>query len=103
MREFYLKQKKILEINPAHPIMHGLLAKVEKGADDSLKETVHVLYETTLLVSGFQVPNNQNFAKRIEKVIRQYLEVDLEKQAVVDLSPAPGKISPFVNRFLCFL
>jgi HSP90 family molecular chaperone len=58
MAKHYLGQKKILEINPAHPIMEGLLERVEKDVDDPvIAETVRVLYESTLLTSGYGLPN----------------------------------------------
>jgi len=96
MRKHYMNQKKILEINPAHPIMEGLLARVISGDDEDVtKQTVKVLYETTLLTSGYAVPNTMNFAKRIEKVIRHFIGVDLEKEAVVDVKPAPEVADAF--------
>ncbi|CAG8585930.1 2464_t:CDS:2 [Diversispora eburnea] len=50
MKDFYANQKKVLEINPHHPLIIGLLEKVESGKnDDKLKELVNVLYETTLI------------------------------------------------------
>ncbi|CAG8816174.1 30386_t:CDS:2, partial [Racocetra persica] len=41
LKEFYAKQKKILEINPHHPLIIGLLDRVEKGqTDETTKELV---------------------------------------------------------------
>lgn len=76
--------------------MEGLLDRVVRGEgkDDKetvLKETVHVLYETTLLTSGYAVPNTMDFAKRIEQVIRSFVGVDKDAEAVVNLKPAPEK------------
>ncbi|KAJ3217025.1 hypothetical protein HK099_005618, partial [Clydaea vesicula] len=80
MRNYYLKQKKIFEINPDHPVILGLLEKVLNGEEDKVKQITQVLYEATLLRSGYQVSNTMDFAKRIEKVIRQFIGVDLEKE-----------------------
>ncbi|TPX34206.1 hypothetical protein SmJEL517_g03109 [Synchytrium microbalum] len=95
MKDFYSKQKKILEINPTHPIITSLLAKVEKIDSMSpdevshLIETVHVLYETTLLRSGWDLKNSNDFAARVERVIRTNLGVSLEATANVDVKAAP--------------
>lgn len=97
MRDFYSKQKKIMEINPAHPIIIALLEKVEKIDSMSeadvkhLKETVHVLYETTLIRSGWDLKNTNDFAARVEKVIRTNLGVSLDAVAKVDVKAAIEK------------
>ncbi|TPX51144.1 hypothetical protein SeMB42_g02018 [Synchytrium endobioticum] len=97
MRDFYANQKKIMEINPAHPIITSLLTKVENidslSADElkHLKETVHVLYETTLLRSGWDLKNTNDFAARVEKVIRTNLGVSLDAVANVDVKAAREK------------
>lgn len=55
---------KVLEINPKSPLVEGLLDKVmdlpeEKGSvdEDELRETVQILVDTTLVRSGFTVPD----------------------------------------------
>lgn len=59
LKEFYAKQKKILEINPNHPLILGLLEKVENDSfDTNTKEMVRVLYETTLIRSGYSLKDN---------------------------------------------
>jgi heat shock protein beta len=51
---------KVLEINPKSPLIEGMLDRVldlrEEGGDDQeLKEAVRVLFDTTLVRSGFSV------------------------------------------------
>jgi len=58
MSKFYANQKKILEINPNHPLILGLLEKAKSGFDDTTKELVHVLYETNLIRSGYQLKDS---------------------------------------------
>ena len=54
---------KVLEINPKSPLIEGMLDKVLELSEDDhdsaeaqqLKETVRVLFDTTLVRSGFSV------------------------------------------------
>lgn len=51
---------KVLEINPKSPLMEGLLDRVldlpeEDAVDEEMSETVRVLFDTTLVRSGFSV------------------------------------------------
>jgi heat shock protein beta len=56
---------KVLEINPKSPLIEGMLDRVldmPADGDDSadsqeLKEAVRVLFDTTLVRSGFSVPD----------------------------------------------
>ncbi|CAG8634379.1 12385_t:CDS:2, partial [Racocetra fulgida] len=82
LKEFYAKQKKILEINPHHPLMLGLLDRVEKGqTDETTKELVQVLYESTLIRSGYDLKDNL-------KVLRKNLGIDLNAKPEIDIVPA---------------
>merc|ERR1712044_853 len=50
----YMSAKKHLEINPDHSIVEALRAKAEADKNDkSVKDLVHLLFETSLLSSGF--------------------------------------------------
>merc|ERR1712013_93874 len=62
----YMAAKKRLEINPDHPIMEALKKKVDADKNDkSIKDLIVLLYETSLLTSGFTLEEPQNHAKRI--------------------------------------
>merc|ERR1712025_525637 len=67
----YMAAKKHLEINPDHPITKALKKKVdaEKG-DKSIKDLIVLLYETSLLTSGFTLEDPQNHAKRIHRMVK---------------------------------
>src|SRR5690242_11776411 len=62
----YMAAKKHLEINPDHPIVDALRQKVEQDKNDkSVKDLVVLLYETSLLSSGFSLEDPQTHAGRI--------------------------------------
>ncbi|CAG8792652.1 30276_t:CDS:2, partial [Gigaspora margarita] len=78
LREFYAKQKKILEINPHHPLILGLLDKVEKDqTDENISELVIVLYESTLIRS-----------ERVERILRKNLGINLDAKPEINIVPA---------------
>jgi molecular chaperone HtpG len=56
--------KRILELNPAHPLVSGLRAAYERGAEDpALPETAELLYGTALLAEGGDLADPARFAK----------------------------------------
>lgn len=62
--------KRILEVNPSHPIIRSLVAKAESNpADTHLEEWVEVLYDTALLAEGSPVRNPGLFAKKLTKML----------------------------------
>jgi molecular chaperone HtpG len=62
--------KRILELNPTHPLVLRLLDVVEKSADDArLEDWVEVLYDQAVLAEG-GVPDDPNlFARRIATLL----------------------------------
>lgn len=73
----YMAAKKHLEINPDHQIMISLKKKVEADKNDkSIKDLIVLLYETSLLSSGFTLEDPQNHASRIHRMIKLGLGVD---------------------------
>ncbi|WBB90647.1 molecular chaperone HtpG [Verrucosispora sp. WMMC514] len=58
------KVKRILEINPTHPLVTGLRKAHEQGATgDSLAETAELLYGTALLAEGGDLADPARFAR----------------------------------------
>ncbi|BAL90300.1 putative heat shock protein Hsp90-family [Actinoplanes missouriensis 431] len=56
--------KRILELNPGHPLVSGLRAAFERGADDAtLPDTAELLYGTALLAEGGDLEDPARFAK----------------------------------------
>lgn len=67
----YMTAKKHLEINPLHPIVETLREKAEADKNDkAVKDLVILLFETSLLSSGFTLDDPQTHANRIYRMIK---------------------------------
>jgi len=83
-QNFYASQKKTLEINPYHPLVKELNKRVNADAkDEKAKDLARVMFETATLRSGYNIRDSLDFAKRIERMLRMSMGVDLH--ATVDL------------------
>ncbi|XP_055329412.1 heat shock protein HSP 90-alpha-like [Paramacrobiotus metropolitanus] len=78
----YMAAKKHLEINPDHPIIDSLRQKADQDKNDkSVKDLVVLLYETSLLSSGFSLEDPQTHAGRIYRMIKLGLGIDEQEGA----------------------
>ena len=77
----YMRSKKILEINPNHIVIKGLKNNFELQ-DESNKlvnnNIVNLMFETSLIDSGFTLENPNNFVNRIYNMLEMGLDVDKE-------------------------
>jgi hypothetical protein len=72
----FMTSKKSLELNPKHAIVQTLKQKFTADANDrTVKDLVWLLFETSLLTSGFSLPDPSVFAGRIHKLIRLGLSI----------------------------
>jgi len=85
----YMAAKKKFEINPDHPIMCNLLERCEnKDSDKSVSDLVQLLFETSLLSSGFTLDDPAVHANRINRMIKLGLGLDMDDDEPVEASTA---------------
>ncbi|RLM56117.1 hypothetical protein C2845_PM10G21430 [Panicum miliaceum] len=82
-KQAYMRGKRVLEINPRHPIIKELRDKVAQDSEsEGLKQTARLVYQTALMESGFNLPDPKEFASSIYKSVQKSL--DLSPDATVE-------------------
>ena len=90
----YMAAKKHLEVNPDHPIMETLCLKAEANKNDkAVKDLVILLYETSLLASGFTLEDPQIHANRIHRLVKLGLGIDEELDTTEEMEE-PSDMPP---------
>ncbi|GER26614.1 heat shock protein 90 [Striga asiatica] len=75
-KQAYMRGKRVLEINPRHPIIKELRERVVKDSEDeSVKQTAQLMYQTALMESGFVLSDPKDFASRIYSSVKNSLNI----------------------------
>lgn len=75
-KQNYMRGKRVLEINPRHPIIKELRDRVALDSEDGIaQQTAKLIYQTALLESGFILEDPKDFASRIYSVMKTTLNV----------------------------
>merc|ERR1712076_69720 len=86
----YMAAKKQLEINPDHKIVASLADRVEANKNDkAIKDLVMLMFETSLLASGFNLEDPTIHANRIHRMIKLGLGIDGDDDEEEDEDKVP--------------
>ena len=69
------KTKRILELNPTHPLIEALNARCEAG-EEGLSRFARVLFDQALLTEGSPIPDPAAFARNITELLLGNLKKD---------------------------
>ena len=84
----YMMSRKTMEINPSHSIIKALKERHAKDENDStLKDLVNLLFESSLINSGFSIEEPSIFVNRINRMIKLGLSLDDEEDVEVEQLP----------------
>jgi molecular chaperone HtpG len=87
----YMVSKKTMEINPHHSIVKELKKKADEDrTDKTVKDLVWLLFDCSMLVSGFSLDDPAGFTERIHRMIKLGLSIDAEEAEDVPVAEAPA-------------
>mmetsp|Transcript_8599 Transcript_8599/g.10398 ORF Transcript_8599/g.10398 Transcript_8599/m.10398 type:complete len:208 (+) Transcript_8599:125-748(+) len=73
----YMASKKTYEINPENKIIQELKRRVELDRTDKMiRDITYLLFDVTLIVSGFSIDNPTNFSQRVSRILELGLNLN---------------------------
>jgi molecular chaperone HtpG len=85
----YMVSKKTMELNPNHSIVKELKKKADEDrTDKTVKDLVWLLFDCSLLVSGFSLDDPSGFTERIHRMIKLGLSIDTDDAEDVPVAEA---------------
>merc|ERR1711982_134562 len=82
----YMTAKKTMEINPQNSIICALREKADADqSDKTVRDLIWLLFDTSMLTSGFSLDEPATFSARIHRLVKLGLSIDEEDENDVDM------------------
>lgn len=84
----YQLSRKHLELNPYHPAIKSLLDKVlkaqeeEREVDEETKKQAMIVWDMSIVNSGFMIERSQEFTKEIERLLNYRMGLDPDAENI---------------------